>query len=169
MKMYDTGKQDLARNDGSDMVADEYMRHRRVLMNYCSYVIGDQETAKEIVQESFLRLAGKIKGSGTPTCIKDWLFICVRNLCFKFLRAKKTRATYLPLLEHTLDENSVGDRRFILEILGRLRPEDRDLILLREVEQYSISEIAQLVEISEGAVRTRLHRIRKRMQELGRK
>jgi RNA polymerase sigma-70 factor (ECF subfamily) len=169
MKMHETGRQGEAENDRSDILAEEYLQYRGALMNYCGYVTGDRETAREIVQESFLRLAGKIKESRTPASTKDWLFICVRNLCFKFLKSNKTKAAYLPLLEHTLEENSVEDRRFIQEVLGRMKAEDRDLILLREVEQYSISEIANLTKISEGAVRTRLHRIRKKMQELGRK
>lgn len=169
MIMRETDKHDKAKRDGSDIIAEEYSRNRRALMNYCSYVTGDRDAAKEIVQESFLRLAGKIKESGIPTSTKDWLFICARNLCFKLLRSDKTRAAYLPLLENSQNEQSAEDRRFIQEVLGRMNAEDRDLILLREVEQYSISEIAQLIEISGGAVRTRLHRIRKRMQELGRK
>lgn len=138
-------------------------------MNYCSYVMGDQDIAQEIVQESFLRLAQKTEDTGFPLSARDWLFICARNLCFKHLRSSETRAKYQPLLENTLEEQSVEDRYFIQQVLGRMNAEDRDLILLREVEQYSTTEIARMSDTSEGAVRTRLHRIRKKMQELGRK
>jgi RNA polymerase sigma-70 factor, ECF subfamily len=169
MRMFEASQHGKAEDDGPDSVAHEYLRHRRALMNYCLYVMGDRDAAKDIVQESFLRLAGKTKESGTPESPKDWLFICARNLCFKILRSSKTRKAYQPLLECSRDKTSVEDKRFIQEVLGRLDTEDRDLILLREVEQYSAGEIAELIGISEEAVRVRLHRVRKRMQELGRK
>ncbi len=169
MRMYDTGRRNKAKDERPDLVAREYVRHWGKLVSYCSYLTGDHEAASEIVQESFLRLTGMIKESGAPESARDWLFICARNLCYKLLRSNRTRAGYRPLLEQTRDETSVEDRRFLQEVLGRMEPEDRDLILLREVEQYSIGELATLIGISEGAIRVRLYRIRKTMQELGRK
>ncbi len=138
-------------------------------MNYCAYLIGDREVAKEIVQESFLRLIGKTKESEGPESPKDWLFICARNLCFKHLRSRRVHSSYQPLPDSSHDETSSEDRHFIEQVLGRIEAEERDLILLREVEQYSICELARLTRVSEEAVRVRLHRIRKKMQELGRK
>ncbi len=169
MRMSEASRRGKIEDGELNRVEREYSRQRGILLNYSIYVTGDREAAKDIVQESFLRLAAKIKQSGSPVRAKDWLFICARNLCFKHLRSGKTRDAYRPLPERIGAEISAEDRQFIQEVLGRLDAEERDLIVLREVEQYSIGEIAELIGISEEAVRVRLYRIRKRMQEFGRK
>jgi RNA polymerase sigma-70 factor (ECF subfamily) len=143
-----------------------YKRHKRDMMTYCAYVTGSRQTAEDIVQEVFVRLIRR-KGE-FRTGLKNWLFICARNLCLNHLQRQKvaSRVADSPRLRSESAEDHM--RVFVEQILGRLEPEERDLILLRELQGYSVRELAELAGVSEEAIRVRLYRIRKKMHKLGR-
>lgn len=148
-------------------ISEAYATYRNGLLKYCGYVLGDREAAAEIVQESFLRLIELVGKQQAPSEARDWLFICARNLCFSRMRKARSQAQY-ELLNFAPAENvDVESKTFINQVLARLDSEERDLILMREQQQYSIREIAGIIGVSEEAVRVRLHRVRKKMQELG--
>ncbi len=151
----------------SAALARIHQRHSRKLLNYCAYVLGDHGAAQEVVQETFLRLLAQNGQFAIESRLQDWLFICARNLCFGRLRAAKTQARLQELIAPPASAIDAETKRFIEVVLGRLEPEERDLILLRELQQFSIDEIATMLAISAEAVRVRLHRIRKKMQKLG--
>jgi RNA polymerase sigma factor (sigma-70 family) len=154
--------------ENSESVAREYQLHRRSLLSYCALLVRNRDVAADIVQESFLRLIEQIRKSETPSNFRAWLFICARNLCFNRLRSEKVQCMHSSLIWSQADSMHPESLRFIEEVLGRMSPEERDLILLREQQRYSVSEIAEMIGISEEATRVRLYRIRKKMQELGR-
>ena len=62
---------------------------------------------------------------------------------------------------------SIETKLFIENVLDRLDVDQRELILLREQQRFTIREIADMLCVSEGSVRVRLYRIRKKMQEIG--
>ncbi len=151
----------------SAALARIHQRHSRRLLSYCAYVLGDTGAAQEVVQETFLRLLTQNGQLTIQSRLQDWLFICARNLCFGRLRAAKSQARLGELIESPAPGIDAESKRFIEEVLGRLEPEERDLILLRELQQFSIDEISAMLAISAEAVRVRLHRIRKKVQKLG--
>lgn len=155
---------------GNDAALERiHQRHRPALMKYCSYVTGSYARAQDIVQETLLRL---IKQRGTltvKTSLADWLFICARNLCFNVVKHEKLKEKLverLPAIARVLDQET---SRFIEQVLNSLSMEERDLILMREQQGYSIGEIALLLGITEETARVRLYRARKKMQEIGKR
>ncbi len=145
-----------------------FQRHRRHLLKYCSYMTGNSAVGEDVVQETFMRLLEQ-KGSLTiRSSLKDWLFICARNHSLNLLAKRRRMEQSLPPVINNDDCRS--EMKWLLqEVLGKLNNDERDLILMREQQQYSIIEMATLLGISREAVRVRLFRIRKKMYELGKR
>jgi RNA polymerase sigma-70 factor, ECF subfamily len=145
-----------------------FQRHRGHLLKYCSYMVGSSVAGEDVVQETFMRLLEQ-KGSLTiRSSLKDWLFICARNHSLNLLTKRRRMEQSPPPV--AVDDDCGGEMKWLLhEVLGKLNNDERDLILMREQQQYSIVEVATLLGISQEAVRVRLFRIRKKMYELGKR
>jgi RNA polymerase sigma-70 factor, ECF subfamily len=165
--MVDSERYGSGRPESGD-ITGEYERQYRPLVTYCALVLGDRDAAADIVQESYYRLVRQVKMAQPPSDIRGWLFICARNLCFTELRRRKSSRIDANQLWRPPEQLDPESARFVEQVLARLSPEERDLILMREQQRYAIGEMAAMLEISEEAVRVRLFRVRKRMQELGR-
>jgi RNA polymerase sigma-70 factor (ECF subfamily) len=142
-----------------------YGRHKDKLYTFCLYVTGDCQLSEDIVQETFVRLMGQSQKLDSNARIKDWLFICARNLTYNDIK-KHIRSVSLSQIENPAIEMSAEARLFIQRVLDRLALDERELILLREQQRFSIEEISKMLGISEEAVRVRLYRIRKKMQQI---
>lgn len=143
-----------------------YRRHKDRLMTYCYYVTHQRETSEDIVQETFRRVIDLRKDGNRIVSVGNWLFICARNLALNQLSRYRTRKSQPAATSDTTLFPDPETRRFVEKVLQRLDPDERDLILLREHEQYSICELSEMLDLSEEAVRVRLFRIRKKMQTL---
>ncbi len=145
-----------------------YGRHKDRMYSYCLYASGDPEVSRDVVQESFMKLLEKRDKHDFDSGLDNWLFVCVRNAMFNHLRKRRHRRNheYSEVLADQVVANP-GEARVMLQLLlGRLTVRDRDMILMREFVGLTISEIALASEATEGAVRVRLHRIRKRLTEM---
>ena len=151
-------------SNGDDRAIERiYQRHKDRLFSYCVYVTGDRQIGEDVVQETFLRLMQQRGRLTIKTSLRNWLFICARNLTFNLLKERggTPDGAYPPV-----EEADVEMKLFVESVLSRLSVEERELILLREQQQFSIRELAEMLELSEEAVRVRLFRIRKKMQSL---
>jgi len=139
-----------------------YHRHRDTMYTYCLYMTGSRESAADIVQESFTRLMQQ-RHRATFDSLRNWLFICVRNLTLNHLR----RARRHPVAETLSNPVCTPEQiLFVKNILDRLDPDDRDIILLREHHGFAVTEIATMLDLTPEAARVRLHRARKKMRQL---
>jgi RNA polymerase sigma factor (sigma-70 family) len=128
------------------------------------------EEAEDAVQDALMTAAEKLPSLRNDAALEGWLVRVVASACRRLGRGRKNAA---PL--HDRDEELVatGDpendtaRLQLAEALDRvllsLSPEDRSLLLLAEVEDFSAAEIGAELGLSAGAVRTRLSRLRERL------
>ncbi len=142
-----------------------YQRHKDKMYNYCLYISGQKELSEDVVHDVFIKLADQKSKTDKINSIKNWLFIATRNHLFNCLK-KITKEVYEPI-EQVDPSLSIEQKVFIKKILEKLKPDEREIILLREYHQFSINEISGILEISEEAVRVRLFRVRKKMQIIG--
>jgi RNA polymerase sigma-70 factor (ECF subfamily) len=145
-----------------------YRRHKDKMYTYCLYITGDHELSKDVVQETFVKLMEQKVKLDSNARIKDWLFVCARNLTYNHLKRRSRRSGSVPRID--IDdlsvETDVETRLFIENVLNKLAPEERELILLREQQRFSVREISTMLGISDEATRVRLYRIRKKMQQI---
>lgn len=173
---------DLARDllAGSDGAFTEFVHSFRArLAHYTFLMCGHREDAEEVAQETLIRVFESIDQLRDPARLKSWVFRIARNECLM----KRRKSVFAPAVELSLDDlkpNPTEDRRGIeiadwsalpdhLLLGSELRnalaqaiqslPETyRAVVLLRDVEELSTDETAEVLDISTDAVKTRLHR-----------
>lgn len=144
-----------------------YLRYKDKMYSYCLYVSRDKQLSEDVVQESFTRLLSLSDNTRKIQSPANWLFICARNLILNHLSSSKSAEKNVASITNNVTEPiSVEARLFIDSLLCRLESEERGLILLREYQQFSMKELADMLDTNEGAIRIRLFRIRQKLQRI---
>ena len=147
--------------------------HTRRVYGICYRFTGSDQEAQDLTQEVFLRIFRSLKsfraGEGSFTV---WLARLARNLLIDhYRRTKLDRATdsiedQLPMLEEktamlSRTDGLVAGREaseLLQEGLQKLSPELRETVILRDLEELEYREIAQVLNVPEGTVKSRLNR-----------
>jgi RNA polymerase sigma-70 factor, ECF subfamily len=140
-------------------------------------LVGSHDDAVELSQQAFIRAYTSIASFETGRNFFTWYYRILRNLCLNSLRDRKARAQPMSHCEAMFetvaasdDPSEQADRALIRErvrdALGRLRPEEREILLLREFEGYNYTEISALLECPVGTVMSRLFYARKHVKEM---
>lgn len=135
---------------------------------------GNPEDAADIVQEVFLRAWRSIESFRGDSGFSTWLFRITMNLCVDHARHRHAQPQTQPIVtddeterplpdpaptpEEHLDNRELG--RELAAALAEVSEEHRRIVLLRDVSGMSYTEIAEVLEISEGTVKSRLSRAR---------
>ena len=112
--------------------------------------------AADLQQEAFMRLYTCDKEFENDTHIKAWLLRVVVNLSKNHLR--DNRRVVLTELTETIPAPEGNDRQDVLDAVLALPEKYRAPIHLHYYEEYSVREIADILDLTEGAVKTRLRR-----------
>ncbi|WP_431030403.1 RNA polymerase sigma factor [Lysinibacillus sp. LZ02] len=147
------------------IIVDTY---KQPLINYLAYQTKDEELAKDIAQESFIKCYEsllKFKGGS----FKAWLFRIAINQLIDFKRRHKEDAT--PLEEtpsfHTPESLMIAKEQTVLlqQWLETLEEKTRQIFVLKYASNCSYEEIAETLSISIIEVRNRLYRTKKRLRK----
>jgi RNA polymerase sigma-70 factor, ECF subfamily len=133
---------------------------------------GDGDMAAELCQEAFVRAYTSLHQFAGKSSFYTWLYRLARNRTLDILAKKKPEARELHLLDRDDRSASPADKVADEELRGQvttalaLLPADqRELLLLREYEGLDYQQIADLLEIPEGTVKSRLNRARSALRE----
>ncbi|RMH64341.1 MAG: sigma-70 family RNA polymerase sigma factor [Calditrichaeota bacterium] len=132
------------------------------------------EWALDISQEAFVRAYYNLNRFDTTKPFFPWLYRIIKNLSLNELRNRKKRQSKLEELAF-LEVTEVADtptrdveqneiRREVWVALERLNPRDREILVLREFQDYSYQQIADMLEIPVGTVMSRLYNARKALK-----
>jgi RNA polymerase sigma-70 factor (ECF subfamily) len=151
-------------------------RHRGVVFRTAARIVGRDE-AEDVTQDAFLRAFHRLQQYRGTAAFRTWLLQITQNAAFDTLsRARRhpTEAESQP--PDVPDRDPVRQPAAALERrerqqrlegkLGLLRPEYRSLLVLRDLEGFSYTEIAAVLEMPLGSVKGRLHRARDELIEL---
>lgn len=153
-------------NGETEALGRIYDRHKDRLFTYCLHVTRQRAASEDIVQEVFAKLIAQRTKMIQVVSIKNWLFVCARNLAFNHLSHQKHETALLNEPWETVTYPDPETKRFVQNVLSKLDSDERDLIILREHQLFSTADLAGMLGVSEEAVRVRLYRIRKKMQAL---
>jgi RNA polymerase sigma-70 factor, ECF subfamily len=144
-----------------------YERYRRPLYVFGVRMLGSAEAAGDLVQDTFLGIYERRHELQSLRSFRGWLFTVGRNRCLTLLRQQKTRGRLgastdpeprrdgpAALLER--EEES----RLVQRTLAEMPPEQREVLVLREYQELSYREIAEITGATESAVKARLFRAR---------
>ncbi len=155
---------DLARR-GDRAAQEELVReHYGYVMGYLVKLTLDRDLAQDLTQETFVRALRALPSWRGESKLGSWLIAIAHNLYRDHLRAHKGRYAE-SIDELPLSDAGVGAERMeigaqareAIELLRRLPPDRREMIILRYYYGFTSREIAQLMHIPEGTVRSRLH------------
>lgn len=147
-----------------------YHRHKRRLYSYCLRMLNSSDAAQDVVHHAFVTLLEQHRSIRQPEKLCGWLLTIASHRCHRVL-AERVRYVSADSdnLEPHLVEDTAGERvsaRLISRALEGLPPEMREMIILREYEDMSYKEIAEVLQVNESTVKFRLHTARKKLCEL---
>jgi RNA polymerase sigma-70 factor, ECF subfamily len=159
----------LAFADGDKTAFEElFLRYRQSIYAFYRRRIVDQARAEELTQETFLALL-RAAGRYQPRALfRPYLFA----IAFRILSADRRKSALRAFLFLSAGNNEPSETPAPEEVLwlrqavSRLEKTDREILLLREFEQFSYLEIAELLRMPVNTVRSRLFRARLALQEI---
>ena len=152
----------------------EFLPHIDSLYNFAVYLSGNADEAKDLLQETYLRAYRFIDYYKTDTNAKGWLIRILKNTFINEYRKqskKPTQIDYEDLYNNEeIEENDQVDLRSeiydkligdeVTNAINELPVNFKLIILLCDIENFKYEEIAQIIDIPIGTVRSRLHRAR---------
>jgi len=165
-------------SSGCDDLAVTWMTsYRRPLLGFVlPYVNGDVQAAEDVVQETMLR-GWQHATELSPEHAKSWLHTVARNIAISsYQRRRRVRPREVPLEEEALPQADDGldrvvDGWVVAGALDAIGPEHRDVITALFYQRKSVAEVAELMDIPEGTVRSRcfygLRALRRELERQG--
>lgn len=148
----------------------------RFSMKMCRHT----QDAEDVLQDSMLTLARSFKDFKGMSSLSTWLFTIVRSFCIKKRRKSKfspgqeASLQEMALAGHAEPESSLPNPEKLVEsaevwrevhaAIQRIEPAYREVLVLRDIEGLSAKEVAEIVDLSVGAVKSRLHRARAQLR-----
>jgi len=158
------------------------MQHQPALYNYALKIATNPDDASDLVQETYYKAYKNYHQFENGTNSKAWMFMILKNTFINNYRKTKREPVKIDYgeiediyenLKSDQTENNNLDLDFyndllddeLSDALSKLPAKMKDVFLLCDLEGYSYEEIAELVNVPIGTVRSRLHRARKILQE----
>ena len=156
-------------------------RYQRRTFSLVYRMVGRREEVEEIAQEVFVKAFLAISSYHFEASFGTWLMRIAINHCYDHLRRRRaSRLTYFsemsPESEQSVEavaesrqasggqlELDLQNRDLAQRLLERASPDDRVILTLKELEDLSVDEIANLLKLKPSTVKVRLHRARKRL------
>ncbi len=140
-------------------------RHRNRLVRTATNLLRDRYEAEDVAQEAFLKAFRELPKLREDRAFAGYLYrICVR-LCMDRLRLKRAEVAEFDSVQPSEGRN-IENRVVVEKLLALLSPELRATLVLREMEQLSYEEVAEVMRVPVGTVRSRLHTARERFRKL---
>jgi RNA polymerase sigma-70 factor (ECF subfamily) len=172
-------RQDLSAEEKKALFENEFLPHIDSLYNFGFYLTNDEDEAKDLLQETYLRAYKYINYYQKGTNAKAWLLRILKNTFINDYRKKSKKPVHLSFEDfYTGDESEdtgfidlrqevfdslIGDE--VTKALNGLPVDYRLIILLCDIEGFKYEEIAKIIDVPIGTVRSRLHRARNMLKE----
>jgi len=142
---------------------------RPSLHRYCARMTGSVMDGEDVVQEALFEAYRKLDKFDEGRPLKPWLFRIAHNRCIDFLRRRAVRdeaeaAAAVPEATESA-EPALGIGNAVEHLVLTLPPKERACLLLKDVFDYSLEEIAELVDSTVGGVKAALNRARTKLAE----
>lgn len=167
--------------DGDERALDELLRrYEQVIYRFGLRMCRDSDDAEEVLQDTLLAAAQGVQEFRGTSSLSTWLYTIARSFCIK----RRRRSKFAPAEEEPLDAIAGGpgaaadprplpdalleSRRIeqaLEEAITDLDPKYREVLILRDMEGLTAPEVAEVMGIGVGAIKSRLHRARLAVRE----
>jgi RNA polymerase sigma-70 factor (ECF subfamily) len=144
-------------------------RHERRVYALCLRVLGNAEDAADATQDTLLSVVRKLEGFRGDAAFTTWLHRVAMNVCYDHLR----RAQRRPVLHRVLDDelppheagppvpdhaDAIADEHLVAAALAQVPEDFRIAIVLADMQDLPYEEIAKVLDLPLGTVKSRVHR-----------
>lgn len=152
-----------------------FRRHSAAILRYADRLLGSRAEAEDVTQEVFLKAIVRVEQYDGRAPVASWLFAIAANACRDRLRKAGRRGSVS--LETVAEPAAPGPspdralveserRRLVRRALAALSDEQREALVLARFHGMPYVEIARTLEISEGAVKTRIFRAMEKLKDV---
>jgi RNA polymerase sigma-70 factor (ECF subfamily) len=150
-----------------------YNRHKEGIYVFCKKVLLDESAAKDVMQETFLRIYENRDRLMKTDAFRSWIYTIARNQCYNYLRRAKRFVALDPgfVDDSVVETNPFGDLEksdqvaMVNRLLTSLKIEYREVLVLREYQNLTYDEIAQVMRTSVSSVKSRLFKARRKLAQ----
>ncbi|MEZ5054758.1 MAG: sigma-70 family RNA polymerase sigma factor [Chitinophagales bacterium] len=168
--------------DKEQLFEDELLPHADALYNFAYHLTYNEADANDLVQDTFLKAFRFLNSYDSGTNAKAWLFRILKNGFINEYRKKKkepNKVDYEDIVAYQDADDDAGTATYDLRedifdgmmgdeitiALNKLPIDFKTVILLCDIEGFSYEEIAKIIDIPIGTVRSRLHRARNMLKQ----
>jgi len=166
---------------GEPQAFERFVEHfRSKIFHYSWLICGQRDDAEEVAQETLLKVFESFEQLREPERVRAWVFRIARNACLM----QRRKSVFAPQHELSMEDLPPGaeiedaaaqlpdsqlqggELRALLDrVIAELPPAYRPVVLLRDLEELSTEETAEVLDLSLDVVKTRLHRARVAMRQ----
>ncbi len=148
-----------------------YNRFKGPVYSFCYKMLLDSDAAEDVMQETFLRIYENRDRLLKTSAFKSWLFTIARNQCLNSIRRSGKHISLSGEGQEILsfhdtpivDMEKSEQIRIVTAFLESLKPDYREVIILREYQNLTYEEIAAITRTTVSAVKSRLFKARKKL------
>ena len=154
--------------------------YEKNVFNVALQMTGNREDAEDMAQEAFLKAYNSLPSFRGDSKFSSWLYRIVSNVCLDFKRRQSRRPSssltveddegetlQLDIADESQSPEALLERKLTREAVRRglasLPDEQRQILLLREIQGLSYEEIAEAMDLEPGTVKSRIFRARKKL------
>ena len=151
----------------------------QLVWRVCWHYTGNREAAEDCGQEAMIRIWRNLANYRGECALESWVYRIAANCCMDWLRKKKRdqSVSMEPMVEQGFDpaDDSPGteeqvvakdERQRLREAIALLPDDQREALILTQLEKVSYEEAAQAFGVSEGTVKSRVNRAKARLKEI---
>lgn len=166
---------------GDEMAFREIVeRYQTKIFSVIYGILRNHNDAEDIAQQVFAKVYFSIRNFDFRSSLLTWVYKITVNECYDYLRKKRVRklvyesdfsaedAQRMEASEPAIDHRPAADtqlanRDLVAQLLAKVSEEDRNLILLKEVEGHSVEELAGMTGMNENTIKVKLFRTRQKL------
>lgn len=136
-------------------------------------MVNSETDAEELTQDAFMKAFEHLSDFNAKSKFSTWIYRIAYNTALSFLRKKNIEQTVLDenawnrisdtQIDDALNDDSEEQIEKLHRALAKLTAEERALVTLFYEEEHSIQELAQILNLSEGNIKVKLYRLRKKL------
>lgn len=149
-----------------------YDEYADAIYRHCYYRVSDKEQAEELMHDTFLRAWDFAQKGAEIENMRAFLYKIANNLIINWYKKKKSDSldammeAGFDVATDDMTAEEMDRERTLRTLLNALDPENRQMLVMRYIDELGTSEIAKIMDLSENAVSARLSRAIKKLRSL---
>src|SRR5688500_18526233 len=166
---------------GDELAFSEIVdRYQSKVFSIIYGILRNHNDAEDIAQQVFAKIYFSIRSFDFRSSLLTWIYKITVNECYDYLRKRKVRklvyeSDFSEEDAHRMEnselasdhkpavDTALAQRDYVWKLLSKVSEEDRSLMLMKEVEGYSVEELAQMTGMNENTIKVKLFRARQKL------